>query len=56
MIRIIAQVSLLLYLSGVFVMGMRCHGKISRRPFNGYIASIGAVLELAVIWMAGGFQ
>lgn len=51
-----AQILLLLWLSGSFVMGIRMHGKIMRRPFNGYVMSALAVAELAVIWLAGGFQ
>ena len=56
MIQTIAQVVLLLWLSGSFVMGIRMHGKMMRRPFNGYVMSALAVGELAVIFLAGGFS
>ena len=52
----IARGLLLLLLSSVMIMAHLNHGKILRRPFNGYIAAGTAVVEGLLIWLAGGFS
>ena len=52
----IARGLLLLLLSSVLIMAHLNHGKILRRPFNGYIAAGTAVVEGLLIWLAGGFS